>query len=242
MKTMKNLSDITAVILAGGLGTRLRSMVSDQPKVLAGVGGRPFITFLLDQLATVKIKDVVLCTGYLGQQVCAALGKTYGAVNLRYSRECDPLGTGGALRMATPLLKSELILVMNGDSYCEANLEAFFTIHRLREASATILIKEMPDTRRFGCVDIEMDDRITGFAEKKEREGPGWINVGIYLIHRSIIETIPPDGMVSLEKDIFPSWIGRGLYGFRSQGRFIDIGTPESFILARQFFTRENSL
>jgi NDP-sugar pyrophosphorylase family protein len=216
-------------------------MISDRPKVLAGVGGRPFITYLFDQLATVKIKEVVLCTGYLGQQVYEALGEAYGPMNLRYSRESNPLGTGGALRMAMPLLKSELILVMNGDSYCEADLKAFCSIHRLRKASATILLKKMPDTRRFGCVNIEEDGRITAFAEKKEREEPGWINVGIYLIRKSLLETISPDRMVSLEQDIFPSWIGQGLYGFRSQGRFIDIGTPESFTLANQFFTRENS-
>ncbi len=239
---MKNLSDITAVILAGGLGTRLRPVIGDRPKALAEVGGRPFITYLLDQLAVVKVKNVVLCTGYMSQQVKAALGETYVSMNLSYSQESSPLGTGGALRLASPLLKSDVVLVMNGDSFCETNLKAFYLVHRLREAKATILLTEVRDTNRFGWIEIEDDGRINGFIEKKKTNHPGWINAGIYLIRRSLLETISPDRMVSLEKDTFPSWIGRGLYGFRCQGRFLDIGTPESYSDAQQVFLSERVL
>lgn len=237
---MKNLSHITAAILAGGLGTRLRPMVADRPKVLAQVGDRPFIFYLLDQLAAVRVRQVVLCTGYLAHQVRDTLGETYGPMNLLYSQEPSPLGTGGALCFALPLLESETVLVLNGDSFCEANLRAFCLVHRLRGAQASLLLAEVTDTGRFGWVALDEEGRITGFREKGIATGGGWVNGGIYLINRALLETIPPQQTVSLEQDLFPAWIGRGLYGFRSQGRFIDIGVPESLAGAETFFHQEN--
>jgi D-glycero-alpha-D-manno-heptose 1-phosphate guanylyltransferase len=211
---MKSLSNMTAAILAGGLGTRLRPVMADRPKVLAEVGGRPLIFYLLDQLAAAGIQDVVLCTGYLGHQVKEVLGESHGPLRLIYSQESSPLGTGGALRLALPLFLTDQVLILNGDSFCDANLRALALIHRLRTAKATIL-------------------------EKGRKRGPGWINAGIYLIDRSLLQTIPPDQSVSLERESFPAWVGQGLYGFRSNGRFVDIGTPESFALAQDFFHQE---
>jgi D-glycero-alpha-D-manno-heptose 1-phosphate guanylyltransferase len=237
---MKNLSHITAAILAGGLGSRLRPVVADRPKVLAEVKARPFIFYLLDQLAAVRVRQVVLCTGYLAHQVKDTLGETYGPMNLLYSQEPSPLGTGGALCFALPLLESETVLVLNGDSFCEANLRAFCLVHRLRGAQASLLLAEVTDTGRFGWVELDEEGRITGFREKGKATGSGWVNGGIYLINRSLLETIPPQRTVSLEQDLFPAWIGRGLYGFRSQGRFIDIGIPESLAGAETFFHQEN--
>jgi len=237
---MKNLSHITAAILAGGLGTRLRPMVADRPKVLAEVGGRPFIFFLLDQLAAVRVRQVVLCTGYLAHQIRDTLGETYGPMNLLYSQEPSALGTGGAICLALPLLESETVLVLNGDSFCEANLRAFCLVHRLRGAQASLLLAEVTDTGRFGWVELDEEGRITGFREKGKATGSGWVNGGIYLINRSLLETIPPQQAASLEQDLFPAWIGRGLYGFRSEGRFIDIGIPESLAGAETFFHQEN--
>jgi D-glycero-alpha-D-manno-heptose 1-phosphate guanylyltransferase len=239
---MKNLSHITAAILAGGMGTRLRPMVADRPKVLAEVGGRPFIFYLLDQLAAVRVRQVVLCTGYLAQQVVDTVGETYGPLNLLYSQEPSPLGTGGALRFALPMLESETVLVLNGDSFCEANLRAFCLIHRLRGAKVTLLLAEVTDTGRFGWVELDGEGRITGFREKGKATGGGWVNGGVYLINRSFLESIPLQEIVSLEQDLFPAWIGRGLYGFRSQGRFIDIGIPESLLEAKTFFYQENQV
>jgi D-glycero-alpha-D-manno-heptose 1-phosphate guanylyltransferase len=239
---MKNLSHITAAILAGGMGTRLRPMVVDRPKVLAEVGGRPFIFYLLDQLAAVRVRQVVLCTGYLAQQVVDTVGETYGPLNLLYSQEPSPLGTGGALRFALPMLESETVLVLNGDSFCEANLRAFCLVHRLRGAKVTLLLAEVTDTGRFGWVELDGEGRITGFREKGKATGGGWVNGGVYLINRSFLESIPLQEIASLEQDLFPAWIGRGLYGFRSQGRFIDIGIPESLLEAKTFFYQENQV
>jgi NDP-sugar pyrophosphorylase family protein len=237
---MKNLSDITAAILAGGLGTRLRPVVGDRPKVLAEVGGRPFILYLLDQLAAVKVREVVLCTGYRGDRVKEILGETYGPLRLVYSQESSPLGTGGALGLALPRFSSDRVLVLNGDSFCEGNLRALAQVHRLRGAGATLLLVEVPDTGRYGRVDLDGEGRITGFWEKEKAGGRGWVNGGIYLIDRPLLESIPPDQIRSLERDIFPAWIGRGLYGFRTQARFIDIGIPESLGRAEHFFLQES--
>ena len=130
------LANTTAVILAGGLGTRLRDAVANRPKVLAKVGPRPFLSYLLNQLAAAGIRHVVLCTGYMGQMVREAFGSKYRTMTLEYSLEPAPIGTAGALRLALPLLRSDPVLVMNGDSYCEADLGAFATWLQGRPISA----------------------------------------------------------------------------------------------------------
>jgi len=239
---MKNLSQVTAAILAGGLGTRIRPIIGERQKILAAVDGRPFVTFLLDQLAAVRVKRVVLCTGYLGEQVRETLGEVYSSMDLVYSQEPSPLGTGGALCQALPFLNTETVLAMNGDSFCETNLEALYAVHRLRGAKATILLQEVLDPGRFGRVQTDEVGAIIGFDEKGCSSGPGWINGGIYFLAHSFLEAIPQGEKISLEQDIFPAWIGRGFFGFRSHGRFLDMGTPESYATADLFFNQENLL
>lgn len=236
---MRDLASVTAVILAGGLGTRVHSVVNDRPKVLAEVGGRPFLTYLLDQVASYGIGHVVLCTGYLSEQVGAAFGDTYGSISLDYSQELSPLGTAGALRLALPLFKSDSVLVMNGDSFCETDLSAFWTWHCARGADTTLLLTRMPNTRRYGRVHVDDNGRVLGFDEKSDKCRPGWINAGIYLIKQDFLRTIPTGRSVSIEKEMFPAWTGRGFYGYQGEGRFLDIGTPEAYAAAEQFFSRE---
>lgn len=233
----EGLESISAVILAGGLGTRLRPVVTDRPKVLARVGGRPFLAYLLDQLTAVGIGSGVLCTGYMGDQVRDIFGDAYGSLRLSYSQEPAPLGTGGALRLALPLIPSETMLVLNGDSFCETDFKAFWTWHTTRGAAASILLTEVADTRRYGRVLVDADGRVLKFEEKNGDSGPGWINAGLYLCARKLLEDIPTNRVVSIEREMFPSWIGRGLYGNQSAGRFIDIGIPETYANAEQFFT-----
>jgi len=228
----------TAMILAGGVGSRLRSVVSDRPKVLAAIHGRPFLTYLLDVLEDAGLRQVVLCTGYMAESVEAALGATYGAMRLVYSRETTPLGTGGAIRSALDMVEAASVLIMNGDSFCEADLPAMADIHRQRQANATIVLTEVPDTGRFGRVRIDDTGRLLEFEEKGLHAGPGWINAGIYLVQRQLLESIPAGRAVSLERDAFPRWIGQGIFGYPVQGRFLDIGTPESFAAAEAFFAQ----
>jgi NDP-sugar pyrophosphorylase family protein len=234
---MDNLATTTAVILAGGVGSRLRSVVSDRPKVLASIHNRPFLAYLLDVLEDAGISEVVLCTGYMASLVEETFGATYGQMRLYYSRELTPLGTGGALRAAMPEIKADSALVMNGDSFCEVDLLAMAAEHHGREAEATLLLTEVPDTQRFGRVRIDDEGRLLAFEEKGAHRGPGWINAGVYLLDRHLLETIPENRAVSLEKEVFPAWIGRGLYGHTVRGRFLDIGTPQSFAEAEAFFS-----
>jgi len=230
------LTAVTAAILAGGLGSRLRPVVSGRPKALANIGERPFLTYLFDQLLAAGAREVVLCTGYLGDQIRMILGESYNTLRLNYSQESTPLGTAGALRLALPLLDSNPVLVMNGDSYCDVNIREFWFWHDGRHSNATLLLTKVFDTERFGQVKVDTDGKVTDFREKGSGQGSGWINAGIYLLNRDLLEEIPVNRAVSLEREIFPSWIGRGLCGFQSEARFIDIGTPEAYAKAQSFF------
>ena len=232
-------AEVPVAILAGGLGTRLREVVADRPKVLAEIHGRPFVAYLLDQLAAAGFRDVVLCTGWQAEAVEAALGRTHGPLSLRYSREPAPLGTAGALRHALPALAGELVLVMNGDSYCDADLGAALEAHQARAAEATLVLVEVPDTSRYGRVELDAAGAICRFVEKQAAGGPGWINAGIYFLARTRLARIPPGVALSLEREVFPGWVGEGLVGLRTHAAFLDIGTPESYAAASAFFRAE---
>ena len=230
---------VPIAILAGGLGTRLRPAIGERQKVLAEIDGRPFLAYLLDQVAAAGFREVVLCVGWQAQQVEAALGRAHGPLRLRYSRESAPLGTAGALRLALPALAGEPILVMNGDSYCAADLAAAGRWHCEHGSEATLLLVEVPDTTRYGRVELDEHDRICRFVEKQRAGGPGWINAGIYFLARSRVERIAEGRALSLEHDVFPTWVGNGLTGLRTPARFLDIGTPRSYAAASAFFRAE---
>jgi NDP-sugar pyrophosphorylase family protein len=229
---------VTAAILAGGLGTRLRSSVPDRPKVLAAVHDRPYLTYVLDQLAGFSIPEVVLLTGYQADQVESTLGDTYSGMRLHYSPEPAPLGTAGAIRRALPKITSPLVLLLNGDSFCVVDLAALLAFHRRTAADLSLVLTQVLDTSHYGAVRVTGAGRVLRFEEKGQRDGPGWINAGIYLLARSLIEEIPPGRSVSLERDMIPTWIKRGkpVFGLSCTGRFLDIGTPESYAAAARFF------
>jgi NDP-sugar pyrophosphorylase family protein len=233
-----SLADVTGAILAGGLGTRLRSMVADRPKVLAPVHGRPYLTYLLDQLADAGLREVVLLTGYRSDQVQLTFGEAYGDLHLIYSPEPSPLGTAGALRWALPKLSSPSLLVLNGDSYCDVSLMAFWSFHNQHSADLSLVLTQVADTSRFGKVHLAADERVLRYEEKQTAGGAGWINAGIYLVNRSLIEGIPSGRPVSLEREMFPLWASnKKCRGFRGATRFLDIGTPESYLRAEAFFS-----
>ena len=237
---MNDLSGIPAVILAGGMGTRLREVVADRPKVMAEVNNRPFITYLLDQLAAADIANVVLCTGYMADQVSTVLGDCYRGMQLCYSVEPSPLGTGGAIRLAIPLFSSFPILVLNGDSYFDMNLLSFASKHSESGAKGSLALATVVDVSRYGAVEIAADNAITRFEEKGNRQGSGLINAGIYLLEQASVEAMPPDSAVSIEREIFPALIGQGLYGFPQSGKFLDIGVPADYRAAADFFKTDH--
>ncbi len=221
---------------------RLRSVVADRPKVLAEVRGRPFLAYLLDNLASQGVREVVLCTGYRGEQIRAAFGEGWGPLRLWYSREETPLGTAGALRLALPLVKSETLLVLNGDSFCPVSLNEVWRWHRVRGSRVTLVLAEVRDAARFGRVRVQPNGLISEFTEKDASGSPGWINAGIYFIDRRLLRMIPAWGAVSLEQEMFPAWQRWGLYGYCARDRFLDMGVPEAYRTAADFFTGGDSL
>jgi len=233
---MGNSSYTTAVILAGGLGTRLRSVVPDRPKVLANILDRPFLTFLLDQLVSANIRNVVLCTGYMSDDVYEEMGNAYKSLTLTYSKENYPVGTGGALRLALPHLNSDPVLIMNGDSFVNIDLTVYLDWFLKKNCQASLLLTKVPETNNYGKVIVAEDDLLLTFEEKGSNSGPGWINAGVYILNKSLIETIPAGTPFSLEREFFPKLANKELYGYRFEGKFIDIGTPETFALAEDFF------
>jgi NDP-sugar pyrophosphorylase family protein len=217
---------IRAFVLCGGLGTRLRAVLSDRPKSMALVAGVPFLQLLLEQVRSQGVDQVILGTGYMADQIEAFFGdgKELG-LRISYSRETEPLGTGGALKLAEPLL-SDPVLVLNGDSYVEANLAATAELFTKRNASVVIVLQTVPDVARYGSVTIDAENRVTEFVEKGTRTGAGLINAGIYLVRKEIISGLFPGKSISLEKDVFPELLRGRVYGIVSDGLFIDIGIP----------------
>lgn len=232
---MPNSVDLpTVAILVGGLGTRLQAVTGGDQKVIAQVAGRPFLFRLLDQIADAGLRDVVLCTGHHARQVADAIGEEYRGLRVRYSCEPGPLGTAGALRNALPLLLSDPVLAMNGDSYGGLDLAIFREFHARVEARASIGVCEVDDTSASGLIEFDAQRAITRFDEKTVARTPGWINAGVYLLGRELLLSIPDGKPVSIEREIFPAWVGKKLYAFPFAGKFIDIGTPATYAAAHQ--------
>jgi len=228
-----------ALILAGGLGTRLRSIISDVPKPLAPVCGRPFITHLLDRLVQAGFQHAILCLGYKADVVRQTLGDKYQSLTLDYSVEPEPLGTGGAARLALDHISTEYFLLLNGDSYCDAPLTNFIHFHESHQQPVSLTAVQVPDTSAFGRLEISPENRLLKFSEKGGATGPGWINAGIYLIATSLLAGTPARKNLSLERDLFPLWLPQGLMAWKSNARFIDIGTPESYAQAEAFLIKK---
>jgi D-glycero-alpha-D-manno-heptose 1-phosphate guanylyltransferase len=221
------ISELTCVILAGGLGTRLRAVLPDAPKVLAPVNGRPFLEYLVAQVRRAGCREIVLCVGYKAEMVEEYFGdgSRFG-VRIRYSREDRPLGTAGALSQARLYLQSNPILVMNGDSYCEVDLGQMLEAHQANRALATLAAVRIDEPDRYGGLTLGRDNQVSGFAEKPEGDTAAVINGGIYLLNQRVLDMIPGGQPCTLEKEVFPALAGRGLYAFPTSGLFIDIGVP----------------
>jgi len=217
---------VRAFVLCGGLGTRLRSVLSDRPKSMALIGGVPFLQLLLQGLRAQGVEEVVLGTGYRAEQIedFFRSGEDLG-LRLFYSRENEPLGTGGALKLAEALL-SDPVAVLNGDSYVEWNLAASLDLFREKNANIVMILQAVPDVSRYGSVAIDADGRVTEFVEKGTRTGAGLINAGIYLLRKEIVTGLTAGRAISLERDIFPQFLEKKFYGVVSRGTFIDIGIP----------------
>ncbi|MDD5476693.1 MAG: sugar phosphate nucleotidyltransferase [Candidatus Omnitrophica bacterium] len=210
--------------------------MSDLPKVLAVINGRPFLAYLLDQLVGAGVQNIILCTGYLGGLIKDAFGNKYKEAVIQYSQESIPLGTGGALRYAITLVQSESVMVMNGDSYSGLNLKFYIEWHFKKRYNSSLVLTKINDVSRYGSVKINKNSRVLSFEEKSLNVEPGWINGGVYIFRKSIIASIPTGVKFSLERELLPVLAAdNGLYGFCFNGKFIDIGTPESYLSAAYF-------
>jgi len=218
-----------ALILAGGFGTRLKSVVKDIPKPLAQLGGRPMLEYLLLQLKRFGVKHVVLSLGYKYQLIRQYFGQQYKGIELSYSVEATPLGTGGAIAAALSLLSTPDFLVLNGDSIFMADLEKMYRQHRSKKADITIGLLPKQNTSRYGTVQLGDDDRFTGFYEKNTNSS-GLINTGVYVFRYAFYKNLNLSGNFSLEKDVFEIFAAHaGFYAYREHAYFIDIGLPDDY-------------
>lgn len=230
------MNDVKAVILVGGLGTRLRSVVPATPKVLAPIGDGSFLELLIRQLRSQAIRQLVMCTGYLADQIETTFGDgTMWSVSVEYSREEIPLGTAGALKLAQRYLENvSEFLVLNGDSFLQTNFQDLMRFHCTHpDAAATMAVVRVEDAGRYGTVDADANGRVENFAEKTGSHASGLVNGGIYVFNHTIWQYIP-QGPSSLERDVFPRLVHRGVYAYEQRGTFIDIGTPSDYARAQE--------
>ncbi len=233
------MHDIKAVLLVGGMGTRLRSVVPSMPKPLACVGGRPFLELLVRQLRHQGIRRVVMCTGHLAEQIENEFGDGHALdIEIEYSKEPQPLGTAGAVKLAQHYLgNSSQFLVMNGDSFLEINLGQLIGFHRKHGGLVSMAVLPVQNANRYGTVQVDATSRVISFAEKTGSETPGLVNAGVYVFNRAVLDHIP-EGSSSLERDVFPRLLDQGVYALEQQGIFIDIGTPEDYARAQAICDR----
>ena len=225
-----------AFILAGGLGTRLASVLPDCPKALAPVGGRPFLDILFDQLLALGIDRVVLLLGSRSAAILQFVEERTERrrgqpdVHVRTSIESSPLGTGGAVKLASRFADAPFFL-LNGDTYLDFDAAELSAYHREKKALVTLAASAQQDTSRFGRLEVSADGFVVGFREKTASSEPGLINGGVYLMEQAILSLIPDGRAVSLEQETFPSILAQGgrIAALAQQGSFFDIGTPDSY-------------
>ena len=230
-KIFTSAEGMEAIVLAGGLGTRLRQVVSDVPKVLAPVGDTPFLDIILSDLSRKGVKRVVLAVSYLKEQIIRHIERNDFGIQTDFSVEEEPLGTGGAIKRACSLCTAERVFVVNGDTFFDVALSDMMKFSLAHEADITVAAKKMTDFDRYGTLGIE-GDFITGMKEKMPCP-VGYINGGIYCLRRDFILNMPQEKF-SFEKDVLEKSYAHGnVCAFISDGYFIDIGVPEDYERAK---------
>ena len=224
-----------AIVLAGGFGTRLRGVVDDLPKPLAPVAGRPFLARLLDRLAGDGIRRCILATGYLAERIEAAIGPRWQGMEIAYSVEPAPLGTGGAIRLAAGSLRGSGAHVLNGDTWLAYSPAALEAAARALDAPLAMALARVDDVARYGAVEIAAG-RAIAFREKGER-GPGWINAGCYFLDARALDALPAAQAFSFEHAVLQPGAARGeVAAMTDTAGFIDIGVPEDYARAQGLF------
>lgn len=225
-----------AILLAGGLGTRLRSVVSDRPKPMALIEDKPFMEYVIHELSRYGITDIIFAVGYKGSMVEDYFGDGRrfatpdgGRLRIRYAYEKELLGTAGAIKNAGRMVTEDTFFVLNADTFYQLDYGRLVRLQEQQKLELALVLREVPDISRYGEAVLK-DGRLTGFNEKIAEARPGTINGGVYRMCRELLSEIP-EGKVSLENDMIPKWLdeGRRLGGFVNDGYFIDIGVPEDY-------------
>lgn len=231
-----------AVILAGGFGHRLRSVVNNVPKPMAPIAGRPFLELLLDRLVDARFSHAVLSTGYMHETIEDHFGISYRGMPLSYAVEETPLGTGGGLRNAFTRLQGNEAVVLNGDTLFEVDFDSLDTFFHNRKTRLAMILRRVDDISRYGAVVTGDDGQIVRFIEKQELpKGPraGTINGGVLMVERSLVEEKPLGEPFSFEKEILQTkFQEEPFYAYPSDAYFIDIGIPEDYQTLRERYLR----
>lgn len=221
------------VILAGGFGTRLRPVVTDLPKPLAPVAGRPFLWWLLRSLEVQGVQDVYLATGYKAALIEAAFGERFGPIRLHYVVEDEPLGTGGAILRASRDIETDEFFVLNGDTLAVADLSAMALAAQRHKPDATLAVARVDNAARYGTIAVDQQNQVTAFRAKGA-SGPGFISAGVYLIRHAALDPTLLPAKFSIEQDFFERELPRlRISAFPAVEAFIDIGVPEDYALAQ---------
>jgi D-glycero-alpha-D-manno-heptose 1-phosphate guanylyltransferase len=220
-----------AIILAGGLGTRLREVVPDLPKPMAMVAGKPFLEIMLTKMAAQGFDRIILSLGYMAEKITTYFGNNFQGMELIYEIEDAPLGTGGAIKAALQHCKTEYAIIFNGDTYLELAISELVKVWSINK-SPVIVVREVPDTVRFGRIHIE-NGQIINFLEKGI-QGPGYINAGCYVLPKHTLDRFAINKPFSIETEYFMKELSSQTFNaYITKGLFIDIGVPEDYELAQ---------
>lgn len=226
------------IILAGGLGTRLKELFPNIPKILVKIDNKPFLDILLNKISKQKIvSKIILALGYKSDLIIDHVKNHFSHLPIQFSIECNPLGTGGAIKQAFKLIDSQNVFVLNGDSYLEISLSSMLDDHIKKDADITIAVTEIENSSRFGSILLSQDGKVLKFEEKQKLAQKSLINAGIYLMNRRIEKFFPKEEIFSLERDLFTKE-SLNIFSYlidKKRSKFIDIGTRDSYNLANQF-------
>ena len=223
-----------AIILAGGLGTRLRSTVPDLPKCMAPVNGKPFIAYVIEHLQEQGIDTFILSLGYKSEAIIDFINRQYSSANFQFVIEEEPLGTGGAIQLACYKARTENVIATNGDTLFKVNLGKLYAIHQEQKAECTLSLKPMNDFNRYGVVELNENDSVASFKEKQFYK-KGLINGGLYALNVNSFLEKELSNKFSFEKDYLEKYFaGRRMFGSVQDEYFIDIGIPEDYSRAQK--------
>jgi D-glycero-alpha-D-manno-heptose 1-phosphate guanylyltransferase len=228
----------TAIILAGGMGTRLKTIISDLPKPMAPIMNVPFLTYQLNYLKHFGIKKVIFSVGYLSEKIIAHYNQSFENISIEYSIEKNPLGTGGGIRMAMSNLNEDLVLILNGDSFFDLDLEQFYNLHLEQKSDFSLALRYVNNSERYGNIEFNSSNQITSFIEKNQLNQSGYINAGVYILSKKLyLQNTKPNINFSIEKDFFEKQLNQLIIkGFEFKDYFIDIGIPEDYLKAQDDF------